>query len=138
MASMASGDRKDPKLGTNIMIAGVIFQLAAMTAFAGLALDFVRRSHPMGITRQYQLALIGLFISLGAIYARSIFRAVELCEGWTGYLMQNERYFIGLDGSLMVIAVGIFLVLDPSRLVPKDTPKLSRSSSMELKAPAAF
>jgi len=138
MASMASGDRKDPQVGTNIMIAGVIFQLAAMTAFAGLALDFVRRSYPMGITRQYQLALVGLFISLGAIYARSIFRAVELCEGWTGYLMQNERFFIGLDGSLMVIAVGVFLVLDPSRLVPKDATKLSRSSSMELKAPEAF
>ena len=137
MASMASGERKDPQPGTNVMIAGVIFQLVAMTIFAGLAIDFVRRSSKMVIPREYNIALAAMFISLAAIYARSIFRAIELADGWSGHLMTHEKYFVALDGSLMVIAVGIFLVFDPAVLVPSHY-KLSRSSSMEHKTRAAF
>lgn len=137
MASMASGERKDPQTGTNVMIAGVIFQLVAMAIFTGLAIDFIRRSSRMYIPREYNIALVAMFISLAAIYARNIFRAVELIEGWTGHLMTHEKYFIGLDGALMVIAVGIFVAFDPATLVPRQS-KLSRSSSMEQKPPTAF
>lgn len=137
MASMASGERKDPQTGTNVMIAGVIFQLVAMSIFTCLAIDFIRRSSNMYMPREYNIALVAMFISLAAIYARNIFRAVELIEGWTGHLMTHEKYFIGLDGALMVIAVGIFLAFDPATLVPKHN-KLSRSSSMEQKPPTAF
>lgn len=132
MASISSGKREDPETGTNVMVGGVIFQLAAMTIFAGLAVDFVRRSSKGALPREYSLALISMFISLTVIYARSIFRAVELIEGWTGHLMTHEKYFIALDGSLMVIAVGVFLALDPAILVPRED-KLSRSSSIEHK-----
>ncbi|KAI0837055.1 RTA1-domain-containing protein [Hypoxylon sp. FL0890] len=136
MASMASGDGNDTKLGTNIMVTGVLFQLAAMTVFALLTLDFLRRSSKFGLPREYNKILIALFISLAAIFARSIFRAVELIEGWNGYLMMHETYFIALDGALMVLAVIIFLPFDPARTVPKvyravkkDSGELSEYSS---------
>ncbi|KAI2622406.1 RTA1-domain-containing protein [Hypoxylon sp. NC1633] len=119
MASSAAGQQKDTKLGTNIMVAGVIFQLVAMTAFALLALDFCRRSSKLDTPREYNKILVASLISLIAIYARSIFRAIELIEGWTGYLMMYEAYFIALDGALMAIAVGIFLLFDPARTIPK-------------------
>ncbi|KAI1372396.1 RTA1-domain-containing protein [Hypoxylon crocopeplum] len=119
MASMASSNNKDTKLGTNIMVAGVIFQLVAMTAFALLALDFYRRSSKLGMPKEYNKILVASFISLVAIYARSIFRAIELIEGWSGYLMMHEAYFIALDGALMVLAVCIFLPFDPARTIPK-------------------
>lgn len=112
-------DNGDTKLGTNIMVAGVIFQLVAMAIFTLLALDFVRRTAKFGIPQEYNKILYALFISLGAIFARSIFRAVELMEGWSGYLMEHEVYFIALDGALMAVAVLIFLPFDPARTIPK-------------------
>ncbi|KAI1414147.1 RTA1-domain-containing protein [Hypoxylon sp. FL1857] len=119
MASTASGSGNDTKLGTNIMVTGVLFQLAAMIVFTLLTLDFLRRSSKLGMPQEYNKILVALFISLAAIFARSIFRAVELIEGWNGYLMMHEAYFIALDGSLMVLAVLIFLPFDPARKVPK-------------------
>ncbi|PVI05777.1 RTA1-domain-containing protein [Periconia macrospinosa] len=117
MASMASSNLEDPWPGTRIMIGGVVFQLIAMTAFTALAVDFVRRMVALGhrLTGPRRSVLIAMFVSLLAIYARNIFRTVELAEGWAGYLMLHERYFLALDGALMVIAVGIFIAFDPSR-----------------------
>ncbi|KAI8964612.1 RTA1-domain-containing protein [Daldinia sp. FL1419] len=119
MASTAGGNTDSTKLGTNIMVAGVLFQLAAMTIFALLALDFFRRSTKFGMPQEYNKILIALFVSLATIFARSIFRAVELLEGWDGYLMMHEVYFITLDGALMAIAVIVFLPFDPARTIPK-------------------
>lgn len=134
MASQASGQKEDPQTGTDIMIAGVIFQLVAMTIFAGLALDFARRSVRLATPAGFGQVMAALFISLVAIYARSVFRAIELAEGWDGYLMLHERYFLGLDGALMVLAVGIFLVMDPARILPKTKGLSAKSSTEELKA----
>ncbi|KAI2472343.1 RTA1-domain-containing protein [Annulohypoxylon bovei var. microspora] len=119
MASMASGNADQTKLGTNIMVAGVIFQLVAMTIFTIFTLDFLRRSSKFGMPQEYNKIIIAMFISLTAIFARSIFRAIELIEGWNGYLMMHEVYFIALDGALMVLAVIIFLPFDPARTIPK-------------------
>lgn len=131
MASISSGDGEDPKLGTDIMIGGVIFQLVAMTIFTGFVLDFMRRLSKYGIPRQYYGVLAAMFVALVAIFARNIFRAVELTEGWSGYLMHHEEYFIALDGSLMAIAVGIFVPLDPAKIVPRvpDTEKGSAAKA---------
>ena len=54
------------------------------------------------------------------IYIRSIYRTVELAQGWNGYLITHEGYFLGLDASIMVIAVWAFLVFDPAVLLPKE------------------
>lgn len=128
IASQASGQRKDPQLGTNVMITGVIFQLVSMTIFAGIAIDFTRRSSRVSTQPGCTTVMAALFISLIAIYVRSIFRTIELAEGWTGYLMLHERYFIALDGSLMVLAVGVFLFFDPARIIPKGSGSSSRRS----------
>jgi hypothetical protein len=37
--------------------------------------------------------------------ARGVYRSIELLQGWTGYMNTDEAYVIGLDGSLMVLAV---------------------------------
>ncbi|XXH05390.1 hypothetical protein Hte_011816 [Hypoxylon texense] len=132
MASSAASSEGDTQLGTNIMVAGVIFQLAAMTVFALLAVDFVRRSTKFGMPTEYNRILIALFISLAAIYARSVFRTVELIEGWSGYLMEHEAYFIALDGALMVVAVLIFLPFDPARTIPKVYRAAGKKESAEM------
>jgi hypothetical protein len=47
------------------------------------------------------------------VVIRSIYRTIELTEGWTGFLIKHESYFIGLDGVMMVIAVGVFNIVQP-------------------------
>lgn len=107
----------DTTTGTHIMVAGIGFQLFTMSIFALLVFDFLRRARRMVMMRSIKLALIALFVAFLMIYIRSIYRTVELAEGWTGFLITHEGYFIGLDAILMVIAAVVFLVLDPAVLL---------------------
>lgn len=123
----------DTETGTNIMVAGIVFQMAAMVVFTGLVLDFMRRvfikktylsygkaglEPPNSLPVTYAWLLVAVCVSLGMIFIRSIYRTVELAQGWEGYLITHEGYFIGLDACLMIIAVGIFNFLDPVFLLP--------------------
>ncbi|KAJ4232917.1 hypothetical protein NW757_013765 [Fusarium falciforme] len=122
----------DTKTGTNIMVAGIVFQMAAMTAFTVLVLDFLRRvflkksyleSRKIGpanrtdLPKAYSWLILAILISLFMIFVRSIYRTIELLQGWDGYLITHEGYFIGLDAATMTIAVAIFNFLDPIYLL---------------------
>ncbi|XHF97643.1 hypothetical protein AWENTII_001221 [Aspergillus wentii] len=114
----------DTAPGTHIMVAGIVFQLASITVFVLCAADFVRRT----LRRRLLQSLTGTVVPLlGAmvfsvlcIYVRSIYRTIELSEGWSGYLITTERYFIALDGAMMVAAVVVFNVFHPGWLLPNE------------------
>ncbi|KAI8657121.1 hypothetical protein NCS57_01089400 [Fusarium keratoplasticum] len=123
----------DTETGTNIMVAGIVFQMAAMVVFTGLVIDFMRRvfikktylsygkaglEPPNSLPVTYAWLLVAVCVSLAMIFIRSIYRTVELAQGWEGYLITHEGYFIGLDACLMIVAVGIFNFLDPVFLLP--------------------
>ncbi|KAH8646334.1 RTA1 like protein-domain-containing protein [Xylariales sp. PMI_506] len=121
MASVASNSvNGNTKPGTDIMVAGIVFQMFTMTVFLALALDFLRRSARLSIPPQYYRVLAVASICLLAVYIRSIYRTIELAQGWTGYLITHQSYFIGLDGALMVLAVGIMLVFDPASIISRN------------------
>jgi hypothetical protein len=63
--------------------------------------------------------LIAMIFSIVLIYIRSIYRTIELLQGWTGYLITHQAYFIALDGSMMVPAVAIFNIIHPAWFTPK-------------------
>ena len=119
MASMADTDEQQD-LGTNIMEGGIAFQLATMTLFGVLLGDFARRisSSKFGlrdsVTRGLQLVLGAIVLSFVVIYIRSIYRTIELAQGWRGHLITHEVYFIALDAAMMVIAVAVFVPIDPA------------------------
>lgn len=117
------------KPGTNIMVAGIAFQLATMTLFAGLVLDFLRRVRRRVLPRAVKLVLLALAVSFVMIYIRSIYRTVELAQGWTGYLIEREGFFIGLDAALMFVAVGVFLIFDPASLLRRQPVPQSTDSA---------
>ncbi|KAG5818197.1 hypothetical protein H9Q74_010182 [Fusarium xylarioides] len=132
----------DTKPGTNIMVAGIVFQMAAMVVFAILVINFLRRvfikksylhlrkqslSEGNTLPKAYTLLLAAVFISLTMIFIRSIYRTVELLQGWSGYLITHEGYFIGLDGAIMVVAIAVFNFLDPVYLLWGQDDKLASS-----------
>jgi len=122
-ASVADQRGTSTKAGTHIMVAGILFQLATMLVFVVFALDFVRRSAGMEKPGATSKCIYALGFSILVIVIRSIYRSIELLQGWSGYLITHERYFIALDGAMMVLAVGVYNIVDPAVLLPKVTAK---------------
>ena len=124
---MASGQADkiggNTKPGTDVMVAGIIFQLVSITVFVLCAVDFLRRVLKQRLLKNVQGNILPLMLamcfSIVLIYIRSIYRVIELVQGWTGYLITHEAYFIALDGSMMVPAVGIFNIIHPGWFMPQ-------------------
>lgn len=107
------------------MVAGIVFQLISISIFVYCAFDFLRRATRMGLLKLGNVDSItymigAMVLSVVVIYIRSIYRVVELAQGWDGYLITHESYFIGLDGIMMIIAVGVFNIFHPGWLLPSD------------------
>ncbi|ODQ80939.1 hypothetical protein BABINDRAFT_160376 [Babjeviella inositovora NRRL Y-12698] len=118
VAATAVSGSGSTHLGTNIMIAGLGLQVASMTIFIVLWLVFFWRVYKAsklaepGFDPRFEhlrstsvMKLFPLYASVAVIcvYVRSIYRVVELSEGWTGHLMVTEPYFLVLDGAMMTI-----------------------------------
>lgn len=142
MASSASGGEGDTAPGTNTMVAGIVFQLVSISVFVYFAFDFLRRATRAGLLsigkmNSVNYIIFAMIISIVFIYIRSIYRVIELAQGWTGYVMTHEVFFIILDGVMMVVAVGIFNIFHPGWLLPSESdfmlPK-HQSDSHEMEA----
>lgn len=105
------------KPGTDIMVADILFQMAAISVFCVLLAVFLLRVRHDGLPRNLKLLVVAMIVSIVMIYIRSIYRSVELLQGWTGYLITHQVYFVVLDGGLMVAAVVVFNVLNPAWLL---------------------
>jgi hypothetical protein len=112
----------DTATGTHIMVAGIIFQLFSITIFVFFAADFILRTmrHKLlqSLTGSIVPLLGAMIFSVLCIYVRSIYRTIELLQGWHGFLITHEKYFIALDGAMMVAAVVVFNVIHPGWLLP--------------------
>ncbi|KAF2467638.1 RTA1-domain-containing protein [Lindgomyces ingoldianus] len=127
MASVAvSADPpRKSETGTHIMVAGIVFQMFSISVFVilfGIFLSRVQRDHKEGRSKGLSRKIWAL-ISASAfctlmIYIRSVYRTVELMQGWSGYLITHEDYFIGLDAVLMLLAVLVFNFVHPGWTLP--------------------
>ncbi|OOO09400.1 RTA-like protein [Aspergillus oryzae] len=140
MASSAASEVDgDTAPGTNTMVAGIVFQMAAITAFAFCGIDFlVRCRRPQlraRFTPRMRLLVLATTFSVVCIYVRSIYRTIELLEGWSGYLITREWFFIGLDGIPMVLAVVVFNIFHPYWLLPREKEARKAESWVSLTRP---
>ncbi|KAL9586083.1 MAG: hypothetical protein Q9212_001121, partial [Teloschistes hypoglaucus] len=113
----AAGDKPNGniKLGTDIMIVGIVFQLAANVVFAGFFARVLYMTHQPGgkgilnvddlqlpsspsktqpstsTTPRLRILAAATALSTAALIARGIYRSVELIQGWRGYLITTER-----------------------------------------------
>ncbi|WVQ94650.1 hypothetical protein IAU59_001730 [Kwoniella sp. CBS 9459] len=63
--------------------------------------------------------LAGVAFASAMIFVRGIYRSIELAQGWSGYLITHEPYFIYLDGLPMVLCLAAFAVSHPGWLLPR-------------------
>ncbi|EPS35328.1 hypothetical protein H072_11294 [Dactylellina haptotyla CBS 200.50] len=115
--------------GTNIMVAGVIFQMVSITVFCVFYGAFLWKSRNIQLEKAIMWLTYATVISVTCIYIRSIYRTIELLEGWNGYLITTERFFIALDGTMMIIAVGIYNIVHPALLLPNPKDKKAAEST---------
>ncbi|KAI0310094.1 RTA1 like protein, partial [Amylostereum chailletii] len=119
----------EPDLGGNIMLGGIIFQLVAIICYATLASEFLFRyikDRPIGrrdtdsrvpTTQRMKLMLAGMTLMTIFIFVRSIYRSIELSDGWTGAVISTQWLFNVFDGAMIVLALYTLNVLHPGILL---------------------
>ncbi|KAI0335223.1 RTA1 like protein, partial [Cubamyces sp. BRFM 1775] len=122
------------KVGSNIMLGGIIFQLAALVVFGLLLVEYLlrynkdrpikkpaagdaemaRRSHRR--SRKSALRLdyaVGHSVCQRSTHPMGIYRTVELADGWNGKVIKTQSLFIIFDG---VMVFGAMFVLNVCHL----------------------
>lgn len=131
VASTAASKNTDPRPGSNLMLAGIVFQLVAITVYMLLAAEFILRSvydRPIkagdsngrrnaDMDRKMKAMLAALAISSVCIYIRSYYRTIELADGWTGVVIRTQWLFNVFDAAMIVIAMVTINVLHPGLLL---------------------
>ncbi|THH05458.1 hypothetical protein EW145_g4786 [Phellinidium pouzarii] len=128
--SIAANDIKVNKVGSNIFLAGLVLQLASFLLFTSIYLRFlycVYTRQPETWTKDATLkkpwyndwrALVGaMSLSCLGIIIRSVFRVVELSQGFQGAIATSEGDFNGFDCLPLFIAVVIYVPLWPGRFI---------------------
>ncbi|KAJ7173182.1 RTA1-domain-containing protein [Mycena filopes] len=121
-------------LGGNIMLAGIIFQFVALCVYTGLGIDFLRHhaaSRPVRplisstergvLTPRLKLMIGAIGFSTLVLFIRSIYRIVELADGWTGRVITTEVYFNVLDGGMVTLAIWTMNIAHPGLLLGSGT-----------------
>ena len=130
LASAASHKNESVTTGDNILVAGLAFQVLTLLIFMCLAVDFARRTlkrmrelgeqealdpthAKLRESPRFRAFLGALSLATICIFTRSVFRVVELGEGWTGHLIRDQTLFIVLEGAMVVLAVLALNVFHP-------------------------
>jgi hypothetical protein len=113
------------------MVAGLAFQVFTLLIFMALCIDFGLRTHrrfkAMGTSaldqspelaqlrhsRAFRGFLAALTLATICIFWRSVYRVVELAEGWTGELIRRQNLFIGFEGVMVVMACAALNAFHP-------------------------
>jgi hypothetical protein len=128
---------KMPDNGNYTMIGGLSFQALTLLVFLSLSANFGIRTikaykrNGMGAlndglesrrlrqSKRFRAMLVSLTLSAILIFMRSIYRVVELSEGWKGELMGNEGYVIWLEAVPVGISGLILSVFHPATCFPE-------------------
>lgn len=114
LASIASQNNEDPTPGTNVMVAGLAFQVFSLLIFNVLIVEFLWRARklrkretadegsfdekPSAGHKKLLLFALPFALAILCIFVRCVFRVAELSNGWTGELIKHEDTFIALEG----------------------------------------
>ncbi|KAI9375886.1 RTA1 like protein-domain-containing protein [Aspergillus egyptiacus] len=118
MASTAEpGDQGATDLGVNVMIAGLAWQVVSLGIFTALSTCFYLRVRKaastdfnpdfagLRSTRYFKGSLWGFGVATIAIFVRSVYRCLELREGFDGELANDEVTFMILEATTIATAV---------------------------------
>lgn len=129
IAATADTGSSSQDLGTNLMIAGVIFQVVILSIFGYLLGEYTLRTYRrrdqlssealnlLGNMR-FRLFVGAVLTAYIGILARCVYRIPELTGGWRSELMRNEAEFIALEGVMITISVAVLTAFHPGYCFP--------------------
>lgn len=136
IAAIAAGNDTDPEKGGRIMLGGIIFQMIAITAYMIFAVEFIYRylkdkpfqrpnnEPPTGsyfMDKKMKAVLFGSAFGSVALYVRSVYRTIELIDGWEGRIITTELYFNAMDGAMILLTMICLNFFHPGRLLGPST-----------------
>jgi len=140
--SISSNDLKTNKLGSNVFLAGLALQLLSFAIFTCMYLRFlflVRRHSPEVWRRDgnsrlwyadWRTLACAFLVSCAGILVRSVFRVVELSQGFKGSLATSESAFYGLDTLPLFVTVAAYVPFWPGRFIGRqDVPVVDVTKS---------
>lgn len=109
IAATAEDNQPDEQdLGTNLMIAGIVFQVVTLLIFGCLAARYAMNAYQdrfqfsqstvaLLYDTRFKLFLLSLLVAYTTILTRCIYRIAELVGGWGNSIMQEQTEYIVLD-----------------------------------------
>ncbi|KAH7070307.1 RTA1 like protein-domain-containing protein [Paraphoma chrysanthemicola] len=129
MAAMADPGEKIGDVGTNLMIAGIIWQVIVLVIFALIVAEYSYRTYQrrnilthdalqLWASRSFKLYCGAVVAAYLFILVRCAYRIPELLGGWGGELMRIEIEFIILEGVMICLCVLAQTVFHPGKYFP--------------------
>ncbi|MCJ1244191.1 hypothetical protein MMC30_001389 [Trapelia coarctata] len=117
-------------LGSNLMMAGIVWQVVNLLIFGGVVGQFARDVYvnrrdlsdsARALTRdtRFRLFLAAVSTATVAVFIRCVYRIAEMAGGWANPIMRNEPEFMVLDGGMCIIAVLVLTVFHPGYFFPQ-------------------
>ncbi|KAI1385871.1 uncharacterized protein F4822DRAFT_414359 [Hypoxylon trugodes] len=134
-ASFIANPESNPQLGSALLWTAIALQIAIIAFFLGLVGFFHRRCIQAGMAWApgIRQPLITLYVSMGLILARTIYRGIEHS---IAAVSNTEWPFYVFEATLMFINMVMWNVRHPGQYLPADTKTyLSRDGITELQAP---
>lgn len=141
--------------GAKIMVAGVISQMTFMVFYTILLFTFVycylrrkpvkqfrfRQTQPFTevptgrvppiVEHKAKILLAAMLFSTTLIFVRSIYRTIELLDGWHGPIIANETLFWVLDAIMVFLAMATFNFIHPNQFLTDAGPTASMQTTDE-------
>ncbi|KAF2093267.1 putative RTA1 domain protein [Rhizodiscina lignyota] len=126
IAASADDDQNESDTGRNIMIAGLVWQVASLAVFMLLWADYLWRLRKSGERvkneklrhlrvgfRRFKYFQYALWTATILIFIRSVYRVVELQGGFDGAVANDEVVFMIFEGPMIILATFVLTVLHP-------------------------
>lgn len=107
--------REDPTSANNILLAGLAYQVFAMSIFVVLMTTFQIRARRKIKQHRLQVFCLSFSVSTLMVYMRTIFRLIETAEGLGGKLSTHEVYFACLEFAPIALVALLFCIWHPGR-----------------------
>ncbi|KAJ5936046.1 hypothetical protein N7454_005344 [Penicillium verhagenii] len=115
LVGVKESKREDPTTANHILLAGLAYQVFALSIFVLLLATFLFRARRAIKEQGYQIFCVALSVATVMLYLRTIFRLAETAEGLGGKLSTNEVFFACLEFAPIALAVLLLGVYHPGR-----------------------
>ncbi|KAI2728059.1 hypothetical protein CBS147354_2592 [Penicillium roqueforti] len=127
----AAKTTKASDMGSNVMLAGIVWQVVTLTIFGVMSGHFllrIKNAPKDGLTvearkvwnsRNFWVFFWGIFVAFITTYVRCVYRIAEMAGGWKNHIMQNELDFTILESIMCSVSVIALCITPPGYFFPQ-------------------